>query len=128
MKKMILVMLVALLASAGAMVGAQELEKLEKPEPTVPEIFTLTGEFVRVAYNNEGFVTLGYRLANESTFPNWRIGNEFRARRDAEMAQETGVEMGRWAWSSLFADLNNDGWQDIVVANGFLTADNPDDL
>jgi hypothetical protein len=45
-----------------------------------------------------------------------------------EVAHETGVEMGRWAWSSLFADLNNDGWQDIVVANGFLTADNPDDL
>ena len=34
-----------------------------------------------------------------------------------------GVEMGRWAWGSIFADLNNDGWEDIVVANGYLTGD-----
>jgi len=36
--------------------------------------------------------------------------------------------MGRWAWSSLFADLNNDGWQDLVVANGYLTNERTDDL
>ncbi len=30
--------------------------------------------------------SIGLRLANESTFPNWREGNEFRARRDADMA------------------------------------------
>lgn len=34
-----------------------------------------------------------------------------------------GVEMGRWAWGSIFADLNNDGWEDIIVANGYLTGD-----
>ncbi|MFQ5704016.1 MAG: M28 family metallopeptidase [Gemmatimonadales bacterium] len=28
---------------------------------------------------------VGYRLANESTFPNWREGTEFRAKRDAMM-------------------------------------------
>ena len=31
---------------------------------------------------------VGYRLANESTFPNWREGNEFKAKRDADMAGE----------------------------------------
>jgi hypothetical protein len=39
-----------------------------------------------------------------------------------------GVEMGRWAWSSLFADLNNDGWQDLLVANGYITTDDTGDL
>jgi hypothetical protein len=39
-----------------------------------------------------------------------------------------GVETGRWAWSSLLADLNNDGWEDIVVANGYITGDDADDL
>ena len=39
-----------------------------------------------------------------------------------------GVEMGRWSWSSLFADLNNDGWDDLVVANGYITTDDPGDL
>ena len=28
---------------------------------------------------------VGYKLSNENTFPNWRQGNEFRARRDAMM-------------------------------------------
>jgi hypothetical protein len=29
--------------------------------------------------------------------------------------------MARWAWASNFVDLNNDGWEDLVVANGMLT-------
>jgi len=32
--------------------------------------------------------------------------------------------MGRWAWSDQFVDLNNDGWEDLVVANGYLTGVN----
>jgi hypothetical protein len=39
-----------------------------------------------------------------------------------------GVTVGRWSWGSVFADLNNDGWQDLVVANGFVTGRVPDDL
>ncbi len=46
----------------------------------------------------------------------------------ADMSETAGVTMGRWAWSSVFADLNNDGWEDIVVANGMMTADREDDL
>jgi hypothetical protein len=41
---------------------------------------------------------------------------------------ESGVTNGGWAWSSGFADLNNDGWQDLVVANGYLTNTRDDDL
>jgi len=51
-------------------VTAQE-PKIEAPVPTVPGIFTLQGEFPRIAYNNEGWVTLGYRLANESQGKDW---------------------------------------------------------
>jgi len=41
---------------------------------------------------------------------------------------EERVTMGRWSWSSVFADINNDGWEDLVVANGNLTQTLPDDL
>ena len=38
------------------------------------------------------------------------------------------VGMGRWAWSSIFGDINNDGWEDLIVANGYITADDNGDL
>ena len=41
---------------------------------------------------------------------------------------ESGTSMGRWAWGSLFVDFNNDGWRDLYVTNGFVTADNNNDL
>jgi hypothetical protein len=43
------------------------------PQPTVPEVFTLMGEFVRVAYNNEGYAVLGYRLAQEEVGREWML-------------------------------------------------------
>ncbi len=45
-----------------------------------------------------------------------------------DVSVEAGVTMGRWAWGSRFIDINNDGWQDLLVANGFLTQGKADDL
>ena len=45
-----------------------------------------------------------------------------------EVGASAGVELGRWAWSSLFADLNNDGWDDLFVANGYITTPDSGDL
>ncbi len=45
-----------------------------------------------------------------------------------DVTVEAGVEMGRWAWSSLFMDVNNDGLQDLMVNNGLVTNDRLDDL
>jgi hypothetical protein len=59
---------------AGASpVAGQSVEDVKKPEPIEPEVFTLTGEFVRIAYNNEGWVTLGYRTANDSKGDEWLL-------------------------------------------------------
>ena len=38
------------------------------------------------------------------------------------------VEMGRWAWGSNFVDVNNDGWEDLFVCNGYITTEDPGDL
>jgi len=46
--------------------------------------------------------------------------------RDVSVA--SGITLGRWAWGSVFADINNDGWEDILVANGLLTGVLEDDL
>jgi len=42
-----------------------------------------------------------------------------------DVSVSQGVTLGRWAWGSRFVDLNSDGWEDLVVANGFITQ--PDD-
>ena len=63
----------ALLAIVGATGALAQEPKVEVPQPMVPEVFTLEGEFVRVAYNNEGYATLGYRLANASVGEEWML-------------------------------------------------------
>jgi hypothetical protein len=45
-----------------------------------------------------------------------------------DVSVPAGVTMGRWAWSSQFADVNHDGLEDILVANGFITQQDPGDL
>ena len=50
-------------------------------------------------------------------------GGEFK-----EVGPEMGVEVARWAWGSMFSDINNDGWEDILVANGYVTGEDTDDL
>ena len=38
-----------------------------------------------------------------------------------DVSQTARVTEARWAWSSNFVDINNDGWSDIVAANGMVT-------
>ncbi len=70
------------LASAVAMTvwmaavpqGAQEQKPTIKiPEPGVPEILNIEGSFVRAAYNNEGYVILGYQASNRSIGEEWML-------------------------------------------------------
>jgi len=45
-----------------------------------------------------------------------------------DVSEEADVTMGRWAWGSNFVDINNDGREDLVVANGFITGSDTKDL
>ena len=56
----------AVLMGTGTLAATAQKPEVKAPEPTVPEVFTIMGEFVRIAYNNEGWVTLGYRETNNS--------------------------------------------------------------
>jgi hypothetical protein len=64
--------LLVLVVMGGAPAGAQA-PQVQMPQPTVPEIFSLEGEWVRIAYNNEGFVSLGYRMAQEQIGQEWML-------------------------------------------------------
>jgi hypothetical protein len=52
---------------------AQEQPKVKIPEAGVPQVMTMEGKFVRAAYNNEGYVILGYQLANRSIGEEWML-------------------------------------------------------
>ena len=45
-----------------------------------------------------------------------------------DVSESHGVTIGRWSWGSLFADIDNNGWDDLLVANGYVTGESVDDL
>lgn len=45
-----------------------------------------------------------------------------------DVSVEAGVTLGRWAWGSNFLDINNDGREDLFVANGYVTQEKTGDL
>jgi hypothetical protein len=66
--------LVAFVAAWATVAGrAQDRPQVQIPNPGVPEIMTMEGKFVRVAYNNEGYVIIGYQLANRSVGEEWML-------------------------------------------------------
>lgn len=46
----------------------------------------------------------------------------------ADVSPDAGVSIAGWAWGSKFVDVNNNGRDDLVVANGYITNDDTDDL
>ena len=52
-----------------------------KPSDEIRPDWNLTGAVQDLTL----YMTIGYRVANASTFPQWRVGNEFRAIREAQL-------------------------------------------
>jgi len=52
---------------------SQQPPNVPIPQPGVPQLMTMEGRFVRVAYNNEGYAILGYQLANRSLGEEWML-------------------------------------------------------
>ncbi len=67
------------------------------------------GQFQRLARGNSLFLNTG-----DGTFD--------------DVSVEAGITVGRWAWASKFVDINNDGLEDLVIANGFVSGSKPKDL
>ena len=95
-------------------------------------------------YVGNMFSSAGNRIARQATFQNlvarnsseiltrFAKGNSLFHNRGNEVFDEVGkqanIEMGRWAWSSLFCDINNDGFDDAIIANGYVTNDDQRDV
>jgi hypothetical protein len=61
----------SLAALASVHAAGQQKPQVQIPQPGVPQIMTLEANFVRVAYNNEGYVILGYQIANRTVGDEW---------------------------------------------------------
>jgi tetratricopeptide (TPR) repeat protein len=44
------------------------------------------------------------------------------------VGHRSGVEMGRWSWSADFFDFDHDGYSDLYVSNGYISAPEKYDL
>ena len=53
--------------------SSQQRSGVQIPQPGVPQIMTLEGKFVRAAYNNEGYVIIGYQASNRSIGEEWML-------------------------------------------------------
>jgi hypothetical protein len=73
MDNRIVALMLISLASCWTTVAGQQQPAVKIPEPGVPEVMTMEGKFVRAAYNNEGYVILGYQLANRSLGEEWML-------------------------------------------------------
>lgn len=77
-----------------------------------------TGDF-----NNNGlqdwYVT---SIHKNNPLPGDNVGNMLYVNQGehqyAELSHEAGVNDGGWGWGTIAADLNNDGWLDILEVNG----------
>jgi hypothetical protein len=54
---------------------AQDKDKpvVQIPQSGLPQIMTMEGKFVRAAYNNEGYVILGYQASDRSVGEDWML-------------------------------------------------------
>lgn len=63
----------AVAIAAAAALATARAQQIRIPDPGVAQNMTLEGEFVRIAYNREGYVTMGYRVANEFVGNEWML-------------------------------------------------------
>ncbi len=114
--------------ASGMSVSFADYDHDNRLDIYVSNMFSSAGN--RIAYQRqyddrfhpEGVASLRRMARGNSLFRN--AGD--RTFRDVSLASRT--TRGRWAWGSIFADINNDGWDDLLVLNGNITAEKPADL
>ncbi|HEV2135973.1 MAG TPA: tetratricopeptide repeat protein [Terracidiphilus sp.] len=88
--------------AAGQRVSEQKQFHAEAPER------------IRELYRRHARGNALYRNKGDGTFEN--------------VGHTAGVEMGRWSWSADFFDFDHDGYSDLYVSNGYISAPDKYDL
>ena len=70
---LVLVGLISIWAPVAPAGSQNQAPTVPMPQSGVPQIFTMEGKFVRAAYNNEGYVIMGYQPANRSIGEEWML-------------------------------------------------------
>jgi len=89
---------VSLMSAATLVSAGRQSQKpvVEIPKPGVPQIMNIEGDFIRAAYNNEGYVILGYRVANQSVGEEWmmlEVGATMRAGKPAYVLKRDALSI-----------------------------------
>jgi len=95
-------------------------------------------------YVSNMFSSAGMRITNQDEFQRGKNESEtktaqhlsrgnslFTQQKNAvfkEDSSQQNVWLGRWAWAAAFADVDHNGWQDLMVTNGYLSGKKKDDL
>ena len=110
--------------AAGMSVTWGDFNRDGLPDIYVSNMFSSAGN--RIAYQRQFREDLD--TETRALYQRHARGNSlFQNRGDGtfqDVSVSAGVTEGRWAWGSNFADINNDGWQDLLVANGMVTGTN----
>ncbi|HWG20767.1 MAG TPA: FG-GAP-like repeat-containing protein [Terracidiphilus sp.] len=68
------------------------------------------------------------RTVRRDALGNTLLHNEGASGKFRETTDESGTRFGGWNWGSEAWDFDHDGYQDIYVANGFISGENREDL
>ena len=87
--------------------------------PIHSEVCEAYADFSATALANDP----GYQYLDQGAIPQQSQGNVLLVQQAdghfASLAGEFGVADGHWAWTARFADLDQDGWQDLYLVNGW---------